>query len=188
MSTHTRTQPWARANTHTHTHTQKHVMLTVFHGNNSSVNMPQLHCLSCYNWFLQSVHDGLVDTQFVFFPNQAWYSLRGMVNSQNSRYWSAKTTGHIHELPTFDETNWCLVWVSARRVIGPIFYDGMVHAVKYAKNVLRPFFAGLLQEENAYGSFPARFCHNSRRTCEFRSCSLWHPPTCLWFNTVERLF
>jgi hypothetical protein len=38
------------------------------------------------NWFLQSVHDGEVDPQLAFFFDEAWFSLVGEVNSQNSRY------------------------------------------------------------------------------------------------------
>jgi hypothetical protein len=75
------------------------------------------------------------------------------VNSQNSRHWSAENPGLIHELPLRDENVgvWCAV--SAHRVIGPIFYDYTVTAVRYAKNTLRPFFAELTQEERLYGVF-----------------------------------
>jgi hypothetical protein len=92
------------------------------------------------NWFLQAVHDGEVDPQFVFFSDEAWFSLRGEVNSRNNRYWSAENPGIVHELPLYDETIgvWCAM--SARRVIGPIFYDYTVNAVRYVNNILRPFF------------------------------------------------
>jgi hypothetical protein len=43
------------------------------------------------NWFLQSVYDGEVDPQLVFFSSEALVSLRGKVNSQNGRYWSAES-------------------------------------------------------------------------------------------------
>jgi hypothetical protein len=42
------------------------------------------------NWFLQSVHDGEVDPQLVLVSDEARFYLRGKVNSQNSRYWSAE--------------------------------------------------------------------------------------------------
>jgi hypothetical protein len=48
------------------------------------------------NWFLQSVNNGVVDAQF--FSDEASFSVRGEVNSQNSLYWSAENPGHTHEL------------------------------------------------------------------------------------------
>jgi hypothetical protein len=92
-----------------------------------------------YNWFLQSVHDGEVDPQLVFFSDEAWFSLRGHVNSQNNRHWSAENPGVIHELSLHDEKIgvWCAM--NARRVIGPIFYDYTFNAVRYVNNILRPF-------------------------------------------------
>jgi predicted metalloendopeptidase len=42
--------------------------------------------------------------------------------------------------------------MSARRVIGPIFYDCAVNAVRYVNNILPPpFFAELAEEERLYG-------------------------------------
>jgi hypothetical protein len=68
-----------------------------------------------YNWFLQSLYDGEVDPQLVVFSSGTWFSLRGEVNYQNSRYWSAGNLEFIHELPLHDEKIcvWCAT--SARR-------------------------------------------------------------------------
>jgi hypothetical protein len=44
------------------------------------------------NWFLQSVYDGEVDSQLVFFSSEAKFSLHGGVNYQNS-HWSAEDPG-----------------------------------------------------------------------------------------------
>jgi len=49
------------------------------------------------NQFLQSVHDE-ADPHLEFFSYEAWFSLCGEVNSQNSRYWSAENPGLIHEV------------------------------------------------------------------------------------------
>jgi hypothetical protein len=46
-------------------------------------NDPIVRTIFC-NWFLRSVHDGEMDPHLVFFPNEAWFSLRGEVNSQNN--------------------------------------------------------------------------------------------------------
>jgi hypothetical protein len=42
----------------------------------------RMHVHVC-NWFLQSVYEGEVDTQLLFFCHETWFSLRGEVNSQN---------------------------------------------------------------------------------------------------------
>jgi hypothetical protein len=41
-------------------------------------------------------------------PDEAWFSLRREVNSQNNRYWSAENQRLIDELPVHDEK--CGVW------------------------------------------------------------------------------
>jgi hypothetical protein len=55
------------------------------------------------NWFLQPVHDGEVDPQLLLFSDEAWFCLRGEVNSQNNRYWSAENPRLIREFPLHDE-------------------------------------------------------------------------------------
>jgi hypothetical protein len=49
------------------------------------------------------VHDGEVDPQKVFFFDEVWLSLRGEVNYQNNRYWSAGNQRLFQELPLHDE-------------------------------------------------------------------------------------
>jgi hypothetical protein len=68
------------------------------------------------------------------------------VNSQNNRYWSAENARFVHELPLHDEINgvWCSI--SARRIIGPIYYDGTVDAARHVNNVLSPFMAELAEK------------------------------------------
>jgi hypothetical protein len=53
----------------------------------------------------------------VFLSDDAWFSLGGEVNSQNSGYRSAENPGLIHELPVHDEKTrvWCAM--NARRGI-----------------------------------------------------------------------
>jgi hypothetical protein len=96
------------------------------------------------NLFLWSVHNGEFDPQLVFFYNETWFSLRGEVNCQNSQYWSAENPRLIHEL---------LFMTSARRIIGPIFYDDTVSGARYVINVLSQFFAELTEEERLYSVF-----------------------------------
>jgi hypothetical protein len=40
------------------------------------------------NWMLQSIYDGEIDPNLIFFSDEAWFYLNGEVNTQNSRYWS----------------------------------------------------------------------------------------------------
>jgi hypothetical protein len=52
--------------------------------------------------------------------------------------------------------------MSACRVIGPIFYDYTVNAVRYVNNILCPIFAELTEEEERLdGVFQQRFCNSS---------------------------
>jgi hypothetical protein len=52
-----------------------------------------------------------------FFSDEAWFSLRGEVNSQNNRFWSAENPGCIQESPLHDERIgfWCAI--CTRRII-----------------------------------------------------------------------
>jgi hypothetical protein len=49
----------------------------------------------------------------------------------------------IYQLPIHDETIgvWCAI--SARRIIGSIFYDDGVNAARHVNNILSPFFTDL---------------------------------------------
>jgi hypothetical protein len=71
------------------------------------------------NWFLQSVHHGEVDPRLVFFCDEAWFSLRGEVNFQNSRCWSAENSD-IHKLRLHDKKIGVWSAMSARREISTI--------------------------------------------------------------------
>jgi hypothetical protein len=91
------------------------------------------------NLFLQSVQDGKVDPHFMFFYDDAWFSLPGEVNSQNNQYSSAESPELIHELPLHDENRGVRCVTGARRVIGCIFHGERVNTVIYTNNILRPF-------------------------------------------------
>jgi hypothetical protein len=43
--------------------------------------------------------------------------------------------------------------MSAHRVIEPIFYSDTINVVRYANNILCPFFAELTEEGRLYGVF-----------------------------------
>jgi hypothetical protein len=57
----------------------------------------------------QSVHDGKIDPRVVFFSDEAWFPLRGEMNSPNSQYWSSENSELIRELPLHDPKKKSLV-------------------------------------------------------------------------------
>ena len=66
------------------------------------------------------MHDGKIDPQVVFFSDEAWFPLRGDVNSPNSQDWSAENSGLIREL--LHDKKKISVWraISARHEIAAI--------------------------------------------------------------------
>ena len=87
------------------------------------------------NQIRKSVHDAKVNQHLVFFFDEACFSLRGKVNSQNNRYWSAGNPGLIHELPLLDEKIgvWCAM--STLREVPAVFGQD----VQRVNNLLRRY-------------------------------------------------
>jgi inhibitor of nuclear factor kappa-B kinase subunit alpha len=102
---------------------------------------------------LKNVHDGLVDPQLLFITDEAYFHLSGYVNSQNTRIWSDENPRSVHQIPLHDIKIgvWCAV--SARRIIGPIFYHETVNSDRYVRHILEPFFEQLTDDERQYGYF-----------------------------------
>lgn len=138
------------------------------------------------NWFLGSVHDGNLDPQLMFMSDEAWFHLSGHVNSQNVRMWSTENPHIVQEVPLHPIKIgvWCAV--SARRIIGPVFFEGRVNSDFYVRTMLRPFLNELTQEEKDYGYFQqdgatAHTAHNSIATLHevyddrIISTGLWPP-------------
>jgi hypothetical protein len=101
----------------------------------------------------ENVHDGLVDPQLLLIPDEAYVQLSGYVNSQNTRIWSDENTHPVIQIPLHDMKIgvWCAV--SARRIIGPVFYHETVKSDRYVRNILEPFFEQLIDDEIQYGCF-----------------------------------
>jgi hypothetical protein len=55
------------------------------------------------NWFLQTVHDDILDQKLTFFNDEAWFHLSGYINAQNNRYWSSINPRQIFEVPLHDK-------------------------------------------------------------------------------------
>jgi hypothetical protein len=88
------------------------------------------------NWMLKNMHDGLADPLLLFITDEACFHLSGYVNSQNTRIWSGENPHAIHQTPLHDIKIGVLCAVSARRIIGPIFYYETVNSYRYVRNTL----------------------------------------------------
>jgi hypothetical protein len=105
------------------------------------------------NWFLQAVHDGVLDPKLTFFTDEAWFHLSGYINAQNNRYWSSINLKQTFEVPLHDQkiSVWCAITDS--RIVGPIFFENTINSERYVTDILRPFFGTITEEENTYGYF-----------------------------------
>ena len=103
-----------------------------------------------------------------FFTDEAWFSLSGFVNSQNTRIWSSENPNAIQETPLHPEKIgvWCAI--SRSRIIGPIFFNTTVNSDVYCSDILFPFIgqlneielnSGFFQQDNA----TAHTSHQSMR-------------------------
>jgi hypothetical protein len=74
------------------------------------------------NWFLQAVHDAVLDPKLRFFTDEAWFHLSVYINDQNNRYWSSIHPRQTFEVPLHDQKIgvWCAI--TASRIVGPIFF------------------------------------------------------------------
>jgi hypothetical protein len=63
------------------------------------------------NWFLQAVHDSVVDSRFMFFTLEAWFYMSGCISTQNNRYWSSFNLRQTSEVPLLDQKIgvWCSI-------------------------------------------------------------------------------
>jgi hypothetical protein len=95
--------------------------------------------------------------------DEAWFHVSGNVNAQNSRIWDAENPHVLHQRPLHDIKVgvWCAM--SARRVIGPIFFGDTVDTDRHVSDILEPFFQEVTEEETRYGYFQqdSTTAHNS---------------------------
>jgi hypothetical protein len=76
---------------------------------------------SFFSRFRQSVVEGEIDPQLMFFSDEAWFHLQRCENTQNNRYRSSQNPHITHEV-SLQPVKVC-VWytVNARRIVGAVF-------------------------------------------------------------------
>lgn len=59
--------------------------------------------------FQESVFNGLLDQELIFYFDKEWFTLNSYANSQNNRHWSTDYHPTVHEVPLHDLINgvWC---------------------------------------------------------------------------------
>jgi hypothetical protein len=80
------------------------------------------------NWFINHVHDGLLDPKPTFFTDEDNFNLSEYVNSQNNRYFSSENPHALIQLPLYDKEigSWCAISINC--IIEFIFYEGTLDA------------------------------------------------------------
>jgi hypothetical protein len=105
------------------------------------------------NWFINHVHDGLLDPKLTFFTDEANFNLSGYVNSQNNKYWSSENPQKPNSTSPYDQMVgvWCAI--STNCITGPICYEGPIDAQRYINEILNPVFVNLAPAEEILGYF-----------------------------------
>jgi hypothetical protein len=80
-------------------------------------------------------------------------SFEGICKYTNNRCWSSQNPHVTHEvlLHPVKVGVWC--GVSARRIVGPLFFNETVNCERYVQVILWQFFPELTEEERLYGWF-----------------------------------
>jgi hypothetical protein len=124
-------------------------------------------------WFLKSVVEGEIDPQLTFSSDEAWFHLQGYINTQNNRYWSSQTPHLTHKAPLHPVKVgvWCAL--SARRTVGPVFFNETVNCKRYIQVILGQFFSELTEEERLYGWFQQDSALLTLHMCLYRLCPIY---------------
>ena len=86
--------------------------------------------MAYYEWFTNLFgEDELLD--ITWYSVEAWFHLRGYVNSQNTRIWATEHPHEIHKVPLHSEKTGAWWAISRRRIIGPIFFHETLNTVHY---------------------------------------------------------
>jgi hypothetical protein len=103
------------------------------------------------DWFLQAVHDSVLDPKLTFFTDEVWFHLSRYINAQNNKYWSSINPRQSFEVLLYDQKIgvWCAI--TSSRIVGPIFFENTINSERYVSDILRPFIGSITEEEKTYG-------------------------------------
>jgi hypothetical protein len=104
------------------------------------------------SWFLQSVVTGGINLQLTFFSDAAWFHLHGYINMLNNCYWSSQNLHITQEVLLHPVKVGVWYVVSARRIVGPMFFNETINCERYVQVIIRQFFSELTKER-LYGWF-----------------------------------
>jgi hypothetical protein len=102
---------------------------------------------------MKSADNGLVGPQLLLITDEAHFHVTCCVNSQNTGIWSDENPHVIHQIPLHDVKFGVCCAVSARRIIGAIFYHGTANSDRCVRSTLEPFYEQLTDDERQYGYF-----------------------------------
>jgi hypothetical protein len=79
--------------------------------------------------------------------------LQGYINTQKNNYWSSQNPHLTHKVPLHPAKVgvWCIL--SARKIVGPVFFNETINCERYVQATLRQFFSELTEEERLCGWF-----------------------------------
>jgi hypothetical protein len=77
------------------------------------------------------------------FLMECWFHLQGYINTQSNHYWSSQNPHLTHEVPlhSLNVGVWC--FVSARRIVVPVFSNETINCERYVQVIFRQFFPEL---------------------------------------------
>jgi hypothetical protein len=104
----------------------------------------RVHFCSC---FLQSVVEGEIDLQLIFFSDDACFHLQGYINTQNNRYWISQNPYLTKEVPPHPvQVDVCCA-ASARWIVVLGVLNETIHCERYLR-LKRQHFQHLLRSVN----------------------------------------
>jgi hypothetical protein len=118
------------------------------------------------NWFLQAVHNSVLEPKLTFYTDEAWFHLSGYINAQNNRYWSSINLKQTFEMPLQDQKIgvWCAI--TASQIVGPVFFKTLLIQSSMSVTFLGPF-SGALRKKKKTWLFYAKLCYSTH-------CHLFH--------------
>jgi hypothetical protein len=81
------------------------------------------------NWVINMENNESILEKLIF-TDEAWFHLSGYLNSQNTRIWSTENPHEIIEVPLHPQKIGVWAAVTQRRIIGPIFFEGILTIFK----------------------------------------------------------